>query len=160
MRLTPTLVSTALALGAAAPAQTVYTVKGTAGAFASVTEQSGPPAGPCGWPDGPSLGTFRNCPGWVLIGLRAADSPPVPSEFESVLACAGPPPPCTVAPGAAPRAVSPSYTASSLRESLPQSWRHPSSSRSESLRFHSPSSIPGVCLTLFVFHLQALCHIQ
>ncbi len=58
MRLTPMLVSTALALGAASPAQTVYTVKGTAGAFASVTEQSGPPAGPCGWPDGPSLGTF------------------------------------------------------------------------------------------------------
>ena len=56
-------------------------------------------------------------------------------------------------------ALSP-YAASSLLESAPQSCLHPSSSPSLSRRPHIPSSIPGVLLTLLVFHLQPLCHAQ
>ncbi|HKB15554.1 MAG TPA: hypothetical protein VKF62_05780, partial [Planctomycetota bacterium] len=58
MRRISTTLAAALALGAGAPAQTVYTINGTAGAFASIAEQAGPPAGACMWPNGPSVGGF------------------------------------------------------------------------------------------------------
>ncbi|MCI0589422.1 MAG: hypothetical protein L0323_21610, partial [Planctomycetes bacterium] len=69
-----------------------------------------------------------------MIGLLAADPPARPVGFDSVLACAGSPSPSDAERAAVARASSPPYTASSLREYLPQSCLHPSSSRSDSRR--------------------------
>ena len=76
MRTTSTLLAAALTLGAAAPAQTLYSINGSAGAFASIVEQTGPPTGICLWPNGPYLGGFLTNAPFPCSTAAAFPAPP------------------------------------------------------------------------------------
>src|SRR5262245_15256908 len=77
MKLSP--LSLALALGAAlsaavpAAAQTLYTINGPA---ATIAEQTGPGAGPCGYPAGPGVSAFPTVVPYACPTVPAFAPPP------------------------------------------------------------------------------------
>ncbi|TAJ21653.1 MAG: hypothetical protein EPO68_04345 [Planctomycetota bacterium] len=73
MKLSP--LSLLLALGAAAPAaaQTLYSINGPA---ATITEQTGPGLGPCGYPAGPGIGAFPTVVAYPCPTVPAFAAPP------------------------------------------------------------------------------------